>query len=100
MALIDEVLQVPAYGWKNEKGELIKPTRKQLFSEFLSRSNIFKSKKNWISFIGWFMILCMLPFFYFFLVHYFSWTLLAVFLVYTMIIIGKHATILFYRYCS
>ena len=66
MAFIDEVLQTPSYGWKDEKGELIKPTRKQLFSEFLTRSNVFKSKKNWISFIGWFMILCMIPFAYFF----------------------------------
>ena len=66
MAFIDEVLQAPSYGWKDEKGELIKPTRKQLFREFFSRSNIFKSKKNWISLIGWFMIVCMIPFAYFF----------------------------------
>ena len=74
MAFIDEVLQAPSYGWKDEKGELIKPTRKQLFREFFSRSNIFKSKKNWISLIGWFMIVCMIPFAYFFLVHHISWT--------------------------
>ena len=80
MAFIDEVLQAPSYGWKDEKGELTKPTRKQLFREFFSRSNIFKSKKNWISLIGWFMIVCMIPFAYFFLVHYISWTLLIVFL--------------------
>lgn len=100
MAFIDEVLHTPAYGWKNEKGELIKPTRKELFREFFSRINIFKSKKNWIAFIGWFMILCMLPFCYFFLVHYFSLPLLAVFLVYTMIIMGTHGTIWFHRYCT
>ena len=49
MAFIDEVLHTPAYGWKNENGELIKPTRKELFREFFSRTNIFKSKRNWIS---------------------------------------------------
>src|SRR5688572_22754348 len=100
MAFIDEVLQTPSYGWKDEKGELIKPTRKQLFSEFLTRSNIFKSKKNWISFIGWFMIVCMIPFAYFFLVHYISWQLLIVFLLYTMIIMGTHGTIWLHRYCT
>jgi stearoyl-CoA desaturase (delta-9 desaturase) len=52
MAFIDDVLQTPSYGWKDEKGELIKPTRKQLFSEFFSRINVFRSKRNWISFIG------------------------------------------------
>ena len=100
MAFIDNVLQTPSYGWKNEKGELVKPTTKELFNEFFSRINIFKSKKNWISFIGWFMIICMLPFFYFFIFEYFSWLLLGVFLVYTMIIMGTHGTIWFHRYCT
>jgi len=100
MAFIDDVLQAPSYGWKDENGELIKPTRKQLLREFLSRSNIFRSKKNWISFIGWFMIVCMIPFAYFFLVHYFSWQLLIVFLLYTMIIMGTHGTIWLHRYCT
>jgi len=100
MAFIDEVLHTPAYGWKNEKGELVKPTRKQLFREFFSRTNIFRSRKNWISFIGWFMILCMLPFCYFFLFHHFSWKLLPVLFVYMMIIMGTHGTIWLHRYCT
>jgi stearoyl-CoA desaturase (delta-9 desaturase) len=100
MAFIDNVLQAPAYGWKNENNELIIPTRKELFKEFFSRINIFRSKKNWISFIGWFMILCMLPFCYFFLVHYFSWKLLPVLFIYMMIIMGTHGTIWLHRYCT
>lgn len=100
MAFIDNVLQAPAYGWKNENNELVIPSRKELFKEFFSRTNIFKSKKNWISFIGWFMILCMLPFCYFFLVHYFSWKLLPVLFVYMMIIMGTHGTIWLHRYCT
>ena len=100
MAFIDNVLQVPAYGWKNEQDELIRPTRKELFKEFFSRSNIFRSKKNWISFIGWFMILCMLPFCYFFLFHHFSWKLLPVLFVYMMIVMGTHGTIWLHRYCT
>lgn len=100
MAFIDNVLQAPAYGWKDENDELIIPTRKELFKEFFSRMNIFRSKKNWISFIGWFMILCMLPFCYFFLVHYFSWKLLPVLFLYMMIIMGTHGTIWLHRYCT
>jgi stearoyl-CoA desaturase (delta-9 desaturase) len=92
MAFIDDVLQTPSYGWKDDKGELIKPTNKQLFREFFSRINVFKSKRNWMSVIGLFMILCMIPFCYFFLVEYFSWQLLIVFLLYTMIIMGTHGT--------
>jgi len=100
MAFIDDVLQPPSYGWKNEKDELIIPTGKQLFKEFFSRINIFRSRKNWISFIGWFMILCMLPFCYLFLAHYFSWVLLGILLFYTMIVMGTHGTIWFHRYCT
>jgi len=100
MSFIDNVLQTPSYGWTDENGDLVKPTARQLFKEFFSRINIFKSKKNWMAFIGWFMVLCMLAFFYFFITRYFSWGMLAVFLVYTMIIMGTHGTIWFHRYCT
>ena len=62
MAFIDNILQTPSYGWADQKGELIIPTTRQLFKEAFSRVNIFKSKKNWISFFGWVIVLCMLPF--------------------------------------
>ena len=42
MAFIDIILQEPSYGWKNEKGELVIPTKGQLFREAFSRINIFK----------------------------------------------------------
>jgi fatty-acid desaturase len=100
MALIDYVLQKPSYGWANEKGELIVPTQRQLWKEALSRINIFKSRKNWLSLFGWFVILCMLPFLYFFVTQHFSWPLLAVIIVYAMVIMGTHGTIWFHRFCT
>jgi stearoyl-CoA desaturase (delta-9 desaturase) len=100
MAFIDHVLQTPSYGWQNEKGELIVPTTKQLWAEAFSRINIFKTKKNWISFISWLMAACMLPFFVVFITQYFSWQLLIAFIVYSMIIMGTHGTIWFHRYCT
>lgn len=100
MAFIDYVLQKPTYGWENEKGELIIPTTRQLFKEAFNRINIFRSRKNWISLVGWLMIVCMLPFLYLFITRYFSWQLLIVFLVYTLIIMGTHGTIWFHRYCT
>lgn len=100
MAFIDEVLQTPSYGWKNEKGELVVPTLKQLYAEAFSRVNIFKTKKNWIPFINWFMAVCMVPFFFFFLFRYFSWPLVGVFILYSMIIMGTHGTIWFHRFCT
>ncbi len=100
MAFIDTVLQEPSYGWKDDKGELIVPTTKQLFSEAFARINIFKSRKNWISLISWLMVVCMLPFFYFFLTEFITWKLVIAVAFYAMIIMGTHGTIWFHRYCT
>lgn len=98
MAFIDNILQRPSYGWADEKGELIVPTRKQIFREAFSRLNIFRSKKNWITFVTWLMILCMVPFFILFVTQYFSWIVLIAAVVYALIIMGTHGTIWFHRY--
>lgn len=100
MALIDHILQEPSYGWADNQGNLVIPTKKELFKEAFSRINIFKSKKNWISLIGWLMIFCMMPFFIIYLTSYFSWLLFGIMLVYGMIILGTHGTIWFHRYCT
>jgi sn-1 stearoyl-lipid 9-desaturase len=100
MSFIDEVLQQPAYGWKNGNGELIKPSLKQLFTEAFSRVNIFANRKNWISLMGWLIAVCMLPFFFLFIFRYFSIPLLIAFLVYSMIIMSTHGTIWFHRFCT
>lgn len=100
MPFIDYVLQKPSYGWKNENGELIVPSVKQLYAEAFSRINIFKSKKNWISLISWLVVLCMLPLFFIFLFYYFSLPLVGVIVVYSMIIMGTYGTIWYHRYCT
>jgi len=100
MAFIDIILQQPSYGWKNEKGELVVPTSKQLWNETFKRINIFKSKQNWISFASLCLIVCLLPCLYFFLFHFFSIPLLLAYLAYAMIIMGTHGTIWFHRYCT
>src|SRR5262245_34419301 len=100
MPFIDYVLQKPSYGWANEKGELIVPTTKQLFGEAFSRINFFKDKRNWVSAVSWIMVTCMLPFCYFFLAYYFSWKLLIITIVYSMIVMGTHGTIWFHRFCT
>ena len=97
---IDNLLQVPSYGWKDDKGNLIVPTTKQLWSEAFSRINIFKTKKNWISLISWLMAVCMLPFFFLFLFNHFSWALVAAIVIYSMVIMGTHGTIWFHRFCT
>ncbi|ABG58340.1 acyl-CoA desaturase [Cytophaga hutchinsonii] len=98
MAFIDVVLQRPSYGWMDENGNLVKPAGKQLFAEFCSRINIFKSRKNWIALAGWFWVLCLLPFLFLFLFTYFNWKLLFICIFYSMVVMGTHGTIWYHRY--
>jgi len=100
MAFIDEILQTPSYGWMDAKGLFLKPTTRQLFKEAFSRINIFKSRKNWIALISWFMATCMLPLFVIFLMYYLSWKSAIVLVVYAMVIMSTHGTIWFHRYCT
>lgn len=100
MAFIDTVLQVPSYGWKNNNGELIIPTTNELFKELLARVDIIKSKKNWISFIGWFWVLCMLPCLFLVIFAFFKWYYIPIAMLYSFVIMSVHATIWYHRYCT
>ena len=100
MRFIDRVLQEPSYGWCDENGQLIIPSVKKLFSEAFCRINIFKTKKNWMSLINWLITACMFPFFLLFIFKYFSVGLFFFCMVYSMIIMGTHATIWYHRYCT
>lgn len=100
MSFIDQVLQPPSYGWQNENGELIKPSHKQLYKELFSRINIFHSKKNWIALVGWFWVLCLIPFASFFIFKYFSWWLFLLGFTYGMVLTSTHGTIWYHRYCT
>jgi len=98
MAFIDIVLEPPRYGWQDENGNLIKPTKRQMWSEFFYRQNIFRTKKNWMNFMGWFAVVCLTPFFIIFFVKYFSWQLCIAGFLYSMVLMGSHGTIWYHRY--
>ena len=100
MAFIDEVLQQPSYGWKNNKGELIKPTVRQLFAEAFLRVNIFRDRKNWITLMSWVMGICMLPFLIAFFFRFFSMKLCVTLIFYSLIIMSIHSTIWYHRFCT
>ena len=100
MSFIDNILQKPTYGWSDNQGELIVPTRKQLFTEAFRNMNVIKSRKNWISLISWAMVICMLPMLFVFVRYYLSWQLVIAMIFYAMIIMGTHGTIWFHRYCT
>lgn len=100
MAFIDSILKVPSYGWTDEHGSLVKPTARQIFAEFFSRINIFRDRKNWLPFLSWLWLLLLTPFFFLFVFKYFSWGLLLLGFVYSMILMGTHGTIWFHRYST
>jgi len=100
MAFLESVLEPPAYGWKDQHGDLSKPTSSQSFKEFFSRLNVFKNKKNWLSFMSWLLVLLLAPFLFLFIFKYFSIKFLIAAFVYSMIIMGTHGTIWHHRYCT
>jgi stearoyl-CoA desaturase (delta-9 desaturase) len=101
MAFIENVLEVPSYGWKNTEGLLSKPTTTQLFSEFFRRINVTASRQNWLPFFSWFCTLSLAPFAILFIImevrDFNIWYLLAGF-VYGMIFMGSHGTVWYHRY--
>jgi sn-1 stearoyl-lipid 9-desaturase len=100
MIFLKSVLEPPVYGWKDEFGNLTRPCTGQIFREFFSRLNVFRNKKNWLSFTSWMLVLCLAPFLFVFIFEYFSFTGLIIAFVYSMIVMGTHGTIWHHRYCT
>ncbi len=100
MKFLENVLEPPAYGWKNNLGGLSKPNTSQLFEEFFSRLNIIKTKKNWLSFTSWLLVLFLVPFLVLFIFKYFSLYGLVIAFIYGMVVMGTHGTIWHHRYCT
>src|ERR1700712_1698193 len=100
MTFLDYVLEPPSYGWQDSNGELIKPSPGQILKEFFSRLNIFKDRRNWLSFLSWLMVACLTPFFFIFIFKYFSIPLFIAAFLYSMVLMGSHGTVWYHRYCT
>ena len=100
MAFLDNILQPPSYGWKDEHGELVQPAMSDIFKEFFYRLNVFRDRKNWLPFLSWFKILCLAPFFVLFLFKFLSPLTVTCAFVYGMVIMGTHGTVWLHRYCT
>jgi stearoyl-CoA desaturase (delta-9 desaturase) len=98
--LIDHILEVPSYGWKDQEGRLAVPTSRRILAEFWLRLNIFRTKKNWLAFFGWFRLLILIPCLFIFLFRYFNFYLAGAAFIYSMVIMGSHGTIWYHRYCT
>ena len=96
---LSKVLEVPSYGFEKD-GELVKPTKREIFREFFTRLNVLKDIRNWLPAWGWFASSTLGIPLYFFLRHYFSWPLLLLGMVYSMVFLGTHGTIYLHRYST
>ena len=99
MTFLNRVLDPPHYGFARD-GQLYVPTHGEIFREFLSRMNIFRSKKNWLPVFSWLASLSLALPLYFFVTHYFSFPLLIAAFFYSMVALGSHGTFWLHRYST
>ena len=99
MTFLERILDPPSYGYTRGDTFYV-PTQKEILAEFFNRINIFKSRKNWLAFFGWFTTLSFSVPLIYFLTHYLSLGLVALGFVYSMVILGSHGTFWFHRYST
>ena len=99
MAFLERVLEPPSYGFVRD-GKFYKPSNGEIFREFFSRLNIFKTRKNWLPFFGWASSASLAIPLVIFLTHYFSWKLAFAGFIYSMVCLGTHGTIYLHRYST
>lgn len=99
MAFLDRVLAKPSYGYERG-GELYVPSQRELWGEFFRGLNIFRSRKNWLSFFGWAATLGLCVPLVLFVCLHFSWWLVGLGFVYSMVVLGSHGTVWLHRYST
>jgi len=99
MAFLNRVLDPPSYGFVADE-KLYVPTRGEIFREFFSRLNILKTRKNWLPFFSWMLVLCLAPFFLLSFIRYFTWPLFIIGFIYGMVILGTQGTVYLHRYST
>ena len=97
-SVLARALEPPSYGYVRD-GEFYAPTPSEIWREFGARMNPL-DRKNWLPVTGWlFTAILAVPFFWFFISH-FSFGLLAIGLVYSMVVMGTHGTVYLHRYST
>ena len=97
--VLQHALREPSYGWQRD-GVLYKPTGREIWNEWRSRINLFANRKAWLAVTNWFWTLALVPFGVVFLTKYFSWKLMLVGFLYSMVWIGTHGTVWLHRYST
>jgi fatty-acid desaturase len=98
MCLLQTVLERPHYGFVDKTGGFTRPTHHQIWKEFSFRINPFRDRRNWLVSLSWFAAFSFVPFFLVFFLKFFSWKLLGIGLVYSMVLMGTHGTVYLHRF--
>jgi fatty-acid desaturase len=97
--LLARALQEPVYGWTRD-GALSKPSNRDILRAWRTRMNVVGDRKTWLAATGWFWTLMLVPFGVVFLTQYFSWKLMLLGFLYSMVWIGTHGTVWLHRYST
>lgn len=95
--LLARALWEPVYGWERG-GELSRPTSGELLRAFGSRMNLLESRKAWLGVMVWGFTLLFVPFAVVFLTSYFSWQLMGLGFLYSMVWLGVSGTVYLHRF--
>jgi fatty-acid desaturase len=99
MSFLERVLDEPSYGFRRG-GALYVPSTGEIWREFFARLNVVKTRKNWLALFGWSATLLLLVPLALFLRFHFSWPLVALGFVYSMVVLGSHGTVWLHRYST
>jgi fatty-acid desaturase len=94
---LKRILDPPSYGFERD-GKFYVPTHRELWAEFFTRLNIFRSRKNWLPFFGWVASLSFAIPLVYFLTHHLSFWLVFLGFIYSMVVLGSHGTFWLHRY--
>ncbi|MBK6692249.1 MAG: fatty acid desaturase [Myxococcales bacterium] len=94
MSTLEHVLAPPRYGF----GAI--PTNREIVSEFFYRLNVLRCRKNWIPLFAWATTLAFAVPLVVFVTHYFSFWLVLLGFVYSMVLLGSHGTFYLHRYAT
>jgi sn-1 stearoyl-lipid 9-desaturase len=99
MSFLERVLDKPSYGFERQ-GELYVPTAGEIGREFFRKLDPRQLRRNWLSVFTWTCHLALAVPLYLFARDHFSWPLLALGFVYSMIVLGSHGTVWLHRYST
>lgn len=100
MNLNDYILIEPRYKWVDEHGDFVKPSVKEILSEFFYRMNFFRDSKNWFPFFAWFLVLILAPVLVIFITKYITIGLGIAAFLYGLVLMASHGTMWYHRYST